>query len=159
MVAIVFPALSHAQQKVKFGHLNMEDVYKLMPGTDTLDANFQAYFKDLQDEGEALQKEVEKVYMEYQQKQATYSPAVRKMKEEEIQKMMMELQNFEQEAQIKLSQKKEELLMPFQEKILDAAKAVAKEEGYTYIFNASALSYAADSEDIANKVKTKLGIK
>ncbi|MCQ2287395.1 MAG: OmpH family outer membrane protein [Bacteroidales bacterium] len=157
--AFIFPAVTFAQKKVKFGHLDMEAIYAQMPGTDTLQTHFQAYLEELENEGLAMQNEVQKAYNEYQQKQATYSPAVAKVKEEEIQKMLENLQEFEKNAQLLLQEKKEELLMPFQEKIMAAAKEVGKEGGYTYIFDASKLSYAAESEDIADMVKAKLGIK
>lgn len=152
------PFFADAQKKVKFGHLDLEEVYDVMPGKDTIDAQYKAFMADLEAEGTAMQKEFETVTLEYQQKQHTYTPAQAKIKEDEIQKMYQKLQEFSSNAYEQLEEKKEELLMPFQTRIIEAAQAVAREEGYTYIFNAAALSYGADSENIADKVKAKLGI-
>lgn len=154
---LVLPALMFAQD-VKFGHVDMEKIYASMPGIDTVESNYKAFYAELEEEATALSKEFEKAYTEYEQKRDTYSAAVAKVKEQELQKMMAKIQTFQEEAEQRVAQRKEELIMPFQEKILEAVNAVAKEGNYTYIFNAALLSFGADSEDIAPKVKQKLGI-
>ena len=160
IIAFLFalPFLAEAQHKVKFGHLDLEEIYDVMPGKDTLDDIFKEYRASLEAEALAMQKEVEAAYTEYQQKQQTYSPAQAKIKQDEIQKMYQKLQEFSATANELLDDKKEELIMPFQTRIIEAAETVGREEGYTYIFNAAALSYGAESENIADKVKAKLGI-
>ena len=157
-VLCAMPFFAEAQHKVKFGHLDLEEVYDVMPGKDTIDVIFKEFRAGLEAEGLAMQKEVETAYTEYQQKQHTYTPAQAKIKQEEIQKMYHKLQEFTANANDMLEDKKEELIMPFQKRILEAAEEVGREEGYTYIFNAQALSYGAESENIADKVKAKLGI-
>ena len=63
------------------------------------------------------------------------------------------------DMQADLQAKQMELLKPFQEKILEAIKEVGKEFNFTYIFDTSMLTYYEQGEDIAAKVKQKLGIK
>lgn len=155
---LILPTLL-LSQNVKFGHVDVEKIYASMPGIDTVESNYKAFYAELEEEATALSQEFEKAYTEYEQKRATYSAAVAKVKEQELQKMMTKIQTFQEEAEQKVAKRKEELIMPFQEKILEAVNAVAKEENYTYIFNAALLSYSAESEDIAEKVKQKLGIK
>ena len=69
------------------------------------------------------------------------------------------IQTFTSSAESDLQLKQIEMLKPFQEKLIEAIKIVAKENGYTYIFDKNTVLYYSDSEDITNKVKAKLGIK
>ncbi|MDL2296320.1 OmpH family outer membrane protein [Bacteroidales bacterium OttesenSCG-928-C03] len=145
-------------QNTKFGHVSPEAIMEQMPGFDTAQNAMQAFQNELQSDGQMMVKEFQKKQQEYQDKSATYSASVKKIKEDELASMYQRIQNFSDSMEEKLEQKKYELLLPFQTKILDAIKIVAKEGGYTYIFNKSILSYSAKGDDISEKVKAKLGI-
>ena len=108
-----------------------------------------------------MAKEFQKKQEEYQQmvNKGTSSPAVLKIKEDELTNMYQRIQDFSQSAEQDLQAKQMELLKPFQEKILEAIKEVGKEFNFTYIFDTSMLTYYEQGEDIAAKVKQKLGIK
>ena len=60
-----------------------------------------------------------------------------------------------------LQEKEKELLQPIIDRAKQAIAEVAKENGYTYIFDTSAgtLLYQQDSDDILALVKKKLGLK
>ncbi|MFN9882854.1 MAG: OmpH family outer membrane protein, partial [Bacteroidota bacterium] len=64
-------------------------------------------------------------------------------------------------AQEKLQTKKQEIYSPILKKAEDAVKAVAKENGYAYVFDTSigAVIYAQDADDIMPLVKKKLNLK
>ena len=72
----------------------------------------------------------------------------------------MEIAKFQQEIQQKLYEKSEALLKPIRDKIQNAIDQVAKENGYSYIFDQSMgiLLYADESVDVSAKVKAKLGM-
>ena len=57
-------------------------------------------------------------------------------------------------------EKSETLLKPIRDKIQAAIDEVAKENGYTYIFDRSVgiILYAEDSTDISGLVRAKLGM-
>lgn len=160
IIALMFPIMGFAQQKTKFGHVNYGDIIKEMPGIDSVQkvvADFQA---ELQATGEGM-------YAEFQKKQAEYqelgnkgtSAAVIKIKEDELTQMYARIQEFSEAAEMDLQNKQMELLKPFQEKVMDAIKEVAKENNFTYIFDTSTLTYYEQGEDISAKVRVKLGIK
>ena len=110
--------------------------------------------------GEEMAKEFQKKQEEYQQlANKGTSAAVLKIKEDELTNMYKRIQDFSQSAEQDLQAKQLELLKPFQEKILDAIKAVGKEHNFTYIFDTSTLTYYEQGEDVSAKVKQKLGIK
>jgi len=71
------------------------------------------------------------------------------------------VEEFKNQSQELLSKKEQELIQPLIDKAKKAISDVAKERGYTYIFDVSAgsLLYYQDSDDIMPYVKEKLGIK
>jgi outer membrane protein len=70
------------------------------------------------------------------------------------------MDSFEVTATQDLQQKEVELTSPIIEKARNAVEAVAKENGYSYIFNSTEglLLYAQPSDDVMDMVKAKLGI-
>jgi len=72
---------------------------------------------------------------------------------------VQDMQGEEQRIQQELQKKQEEYSTPIQKKALDAVQAVAKENGYTYVFVKEALLVSPPSDDLAPLVKKKLGLK
>ena len=69
---------------------------------------------------------------------------------------------YEQEMQSQLAAKREELLAPILEEVRNAIQAVAKDNGYSYIFDGSpgigVLLYADETTNVTGLVKAKLGL-
>ena len=82
-------------------------------------------------------------------------------KEKELSDLGQRIQDFQQTAQESIQKKKEEIYGPILKKAEDAIHTIAKDKGYSYIFDTSvgAFLYAVDSDDIMAMVKTKLGLK
>ena len=160
LAALLCPFASFAQQKVKFGHLDYGEIIKVMPGIDTVQKVVADMQAELQATGEEMAKEFQKKQEEYQKMvNAGKSAAVLKIKEDELTDMYQRIQEFSQTAEQQLQEKQMDLLKPFHEKIKEAISQVAKEHNFTYIFDTSMLTYYEQGEDIAAKVKQKLGIK
>ena len=83
------------------------------------------------------------------------------MKAKEINDLEQRIQDFQDSAQQSLQKKKEEIYTPIIKKAEDAIKGIAKEKGYSYIFDTSVgvVLFAQESDDILPQVKTKLGLK
>lgn len=146
-------------QKAKFGHVDYAEIISVMPETDSAQVVVKQLKLDLEAEAGIMQKEFQTKYEDFAQKQATYSPAVAKVKQKELEDMYERLQAFAQGAQSQIQTKQEELLAPVQAKVLEAIKEVAKAENYTYIFDVSTVAYGWDTTDLTDKVKAKLGLK
>ena len=86
---------------------------------------------------------------------------IRTTKEQELSELQQRIQSYQQNAQKTLQEKEAELLQPIIDRAKKAISDVAKENGYTYIFDSSAgtLLYQQDSDDIMSLVKKKLGLK
>lgn len=161
VMAFAIIAMASAAQAQKFGHVNFAKLYSEMPGQDSIKKAYEAYAKGLQNQLATMQAELENKYMDYQANQATWSNIIRQTKEREIQDIQGRMEDFNTQAQQDLRSKEDELTAPIIEKARKAVEDVAKESGYTYIFNSTdgLLLYANPSDDIMALVKKKLGIK
>ena len=80
--------------------------------------------------------------------------------ESEIMDLQQRIQSFQASAQEQLQMKEQDLLQPIIDKAKKAIEDVAKENGYTYIFDSGlgVLLYMPEGDDVKALVKTKLGI-
>lgn len=146
-------------QKAKFGHVDYAGIIEVLPETDSAQVVVKQLKADLEAEAAVMQQEFQAKYEDFAQKQATFSPAVAKVKQKELEDMYQRLQAFAEGAQSQLEAKQAELLAPVQEKVLNAVKEVAKAENFTYVFDISTVAYGWDTTDLTDKVKAKLGLK
>jgi outer membrane protein len=152
---------SFSQTKTKFGHLDFAKLYGMMPELDSVRGLFDAYNKSIQDQFAAMQTELENKFMDYQANVNSMSEIIRTTKEAEINDLKERMDAFEAKATQDLQAKEAELTAPIIKKAREAVQEIAKENGYTYVFNSSEglLLYAEPSDDIIGMVKNKLGIK
>ncbi len=92
------------------------------------------------------------------------SDIVKQTKEQELSDMNRRIQEFQTTAQNQLQEKQVELFQPIYAKVDKAIKAVGKENGFLYIFNAAQggpLLYFDEtkSTDVTALAKAKLGLK
>ena len=156
-----FGATAYAQKTVKLGHINSTDLMQIMPGKDSAQAAFQNKVTELEAALTAMQEEFQTKYSDYQERQAQMTELIRKTKEQELLDLRQRIETYQQNAQQELQEKEKELLQPIIDKAKQAIADVAKENGYSYIFDTSAgtLLYQQDSDDILPLVKKKLGLK
>ncbi len=146
-------------QKAKFGHVNSNAVFTLMPEKQVASKAVEDYAMTLETQLQSLNKELELKYNDYMEKQETMSPSIKQMKEEEIVNLQQRIQAFQTRAQEDMQAKEIELLEPIYTKIQNAIKEVGEENSFIYIFDESTLLYhSSESVDVTNMVKTKLGI-
>ncbi|MBE0661822.1 MAG: OmpH family outer membrane protein [Bacteroidales bacterium] len=158
---LVFTTLNvSAQSKAKFGHIDFAVLYAAMPGQDSIKTIFEQYTKDLQDTFASMTNEYQTKLQDYQANMATMSNLIRQNKEREIMDIQTRMEDFRTQAEQDLQQKELELTTPIIDKARQAVSDVAKENGYTYVFNSSEglLLYSDPSDDILPLVKKKLNI-
>lgn len=159
-VLIILAFNINAQDKEKFGHVDFAKLYSLMPGQDSIQTAYQDYAQSLKSTLDAMQAELENKYTDYQANVNSMSTIIRTTKEKEIQDLQSRIEEFQMSAQQDLQAKEAELTQPIIDKATKAVKDVAKENGYTYIFNSSEglLLYSDPGDDVLPLVKKKLGI-
>lgn len=182
--ALVLSAnIANAQQK--FGHLNTDDLYDVMPEAIAAQKELQTLSTQKQTEYDKMIAEYGVKYKAAQDKEKIAVEKQRTMSEankdvvtkelevlgKELQQASQELQDFQkriEDAKTKAAkdiQDKQALLFPtVSKKLSTAIAAVAKEKGIAYVFDLSVtqgfnnLLYSDGGEDITAAVKAKLGI-
>ncbi|MCR4660353.1 MAG: OmpH family outer membrane protein [Bacteroidales bacterium] len=161
-LAVIFAlcGTAMAQKNIKLGHINSNELMQIMPGRDSAQAVLQAEVTELEGTLKAMQSEMEQRYNDYMEKQNGWTDLIKQTKQREIQDMGARIEEFQRSAQTQLQEREAELLKPIIDRAKDAIDQVAKEGGYTYVFDSGtgALLYSQDSEDLMPLVKKKLGL-
>jgi outer membrane protein len=154
------PKDADAQIKPKFGHVNSSAVLPLMPEYDSIQKTYQAYYLNLEKEGDMMSAEYESKLQEYMKNKEQYTPLLQQLKEKEIMDLQQRIQAFEASVTDDLQGKKELLMKPLLERFRKAVEDVAKDGKFNYVFDnrLEMLLYADQSDDITTLVKQKLGI-
>jgi outer membrane protein len=132
----------------------------LMPEVKVADSMLQVFQKNLEQLNTSMLQEYQTEIVNYQRDSATMTPVTRTLKKQEISDLGSRIQAFQQSAPDSLQSKKQQLYAPILKKANDAVQAVAKANGYSYVFDTSsgAVVYAPDTDDIIALVKKQLGI-
>ena len=147
-------------QTIKLGHINSLELLSFMKGVKEADSQLEAYAKTLDEQNSAMLAEYDAKVKEYKENEPGMMDAIKEVKLGGIQDLQDRILKFQQSAEDKLAAKREELIGPILEKAQKAIDEVAKENGYTYVFDTSAGSilFSNESNDIMPLVKTKLGL-
>ena len=159
---LCFPILfSTALKAQKIGHIRLDSLINMMPEAKEAKQKGQEYYTKLEDQVKVMTGELQSKYEEYQKEAPTMSDLIKQTKEKELQDLQKRIQDFQQQAQQDLQKKNDELSKPIYEKANKAIAAVAKENGYKYILDASAggvVIYSEPGEDVMGLVVKKLGL-
>ena len=150
-----------AQQRIAF--VNSTKIFQNLPAAQEAQKRIDAFGKPLQDSLDAMKRDLQARYEEYQKKEALYNDATKKSEQQKL----IELQNRVQEFSVEkfgqegeLAKKTEQIINPIRDKIKSAISAVAKEEKYHFVFDQTEqiqiLLYGDPTADITFKVLDKL---
>lgn len=152
----------HAQTAApKLGHINTTQLLGMMPETKNADSLLQKFGSSLESQLKTMTAEYQNKIADFKTKESSMAEPVRDAKVKEIGDLEQRIQDFQESAQSSMQKKKEELYSPVIKKAEEAINTVAKDKGFTYIFDTSvgAVLFAADSDDVMPLVKQKLGLK
>ena len=155
---LLFAGKAGAQSK--FGYISVQNIVGLMPETAKIDSMLQRYQAD------SINPQYPQIVQLYQYKDSVYRDtvhpapaAVKKQIEQELPGLINQIQNWDQIVNQAIQAKQDELLAPIYRKVNDAIRAVAKEKGYTHVFNKEAFLVAPEGDDMILLVATKLKLK
>lgn len=168
LMLTAFLPKGHAQTGAKpfrLGYTNQQLIFSFMPEAKQIETELRAYEQKLSESLNVKRAYLETKLQEYQslREQGRLKPEEEEAQRKDLMKLQEEVQRAAEEAEQKLQEKSDVLLKPVQERIQTAIDAVAKEEGYTYIFNTSAggttiMLFGPAEDDVTDKVLKKLGI-
>jgi outer membrane protein len=158
---LVFGGAASAQS-LKIGYIDSNEIMGLMPESDSAEAKMMKFQQQLENELRVMATELQKKGADYERDIATMSNLIKQSKEKELQDLQTRIQDFRQNAEDEINNKRSELLTPIIDKVKKAIDDVGKEKGYTYILDAAqgAILYkSANADDATSAVKEKLKLK
>jgi len=153
-------SVNQAQAQTKIGYISQNELIASMPEYKKADTSMADYQSALQQNFEDMKKEyLEQDSLLNSKDTAKYTKAQLELKRRNMGEMYLKLQGWNQQAQQLVTQKQQDLIAPIQKKALEMIQAVAKENGYTYVFAKEALLVYPGADDLMPLVKKKLNLK
>ncbi len=157
LISVVF-----GQENIKIGYTNAEYIAYSHP-------DYQVILRQLEEHKGKIQQMMQQKYKEYEtlgrefqqlQQQPGVDELILRDKQQQAMNKEAEIQQFQATAEQGMMEKQQQLMVPLQKKIQVAIEAVAKEKGYTHVFDGNSLLYMvnAESSNITDDVLKKLGI-
>lgn len=164
MVLVAGVSLFGNAQKV--GWTNVELLLAYLPETEAMEKKLGDLEKAALEQLEIKQKYYQQKLLEYMEvKEAgKLSEAMDQAAQTELTKLQSEIQDGVKLAELKLVEKRMEMLKPIQEKMQKAIDDVSKEQGYAYILNNAmgsgipTIIYGTAEDDVTEAIAKKLGI-
>ncbi|KAA9325453.1 OmpH family outer membrane protein [Adhaeribacter soli] len=160
-------AVSYAQTAapIKIGYTNVDYVMSQMPESKQIEADLKAYSAQLENQLKSKYQEFETKGQAYQKGAATMTDVVKADKEKELMNLRTSIEEFQKNADVSLQKKQQQLMEPVLDKLQKAIDDVAKENGYTYVFNSDAgygttpvLLHGPEDGNISDLVLKKMGV-
>ncbi len=156
-VMIVSTFGASAQQKI--GYISTDELVGAMPEAEKAEAELKEYQASLAQQGQDMMKELNEKDSLFVRDSAKLSPSMKEIKKNELLSLYQRVQGWNQQAQEMYQQEAQKKIAPIRTKALDAIRAVAKDNGYTYVLDVNSVIVGPPGDDIVSLVKEKLGVK
>lgn len=161
LIAAVLVFSSGAAMAQKTGYVDLNLVIQIMPDAARIDSMMQVYQQD------SLGKQFESLVRDYKYRDSilsskdtlTMPASVRQQHESTLQQVGYQIQNWQNISGQYYQAKQNQLLEPVYRKVLKAVQDVAKEKGYSYVYDKSVLIVGPTGDDLLPAVAQKLNIK
>lgn len=148
-----------ASAQTKIGYISTDELIGLMPEAEKAEAELREYQTALGQQGQERMRDLSIKDSTFSKDSAKLSPSMKEIKKKELFELYQRVQGFQTEAQEMYQEEAQRKITPIRAKAMDAIRLVAKENGYTYIFDVNAVIVAPPGDDVLALVKKKLGIK
>ena len=144
----------------QLGKVNFQELVMLMPEMDAARETIAASQKEAEETYSAMVEEYQGKANQYQQKQASWTAAIRESKERELYEIQNRIQEFQNSISQELQQQQNQLTAPIQEKANKAVTEIAKAKGIVVLFDSSQAIYFDESKvlDITADARKALNI-
>ncbi|MEZ0539432.1 OmpH family outer membrane protein [Fibrella arboris] len=154
-----------AATPIKIGYTSMDYLLGQVPQAKDIQNQLTIQRTQLENESTRMQKEFQEKLQAYEKGGAQMSEVIRADREKELQGLQTRFQEFQKNAEATLQQKYQQLVSPVLQNIQKNIDAVAKENGYSHVFNLDAgagtaviLLYAPEDGNISDMVLKKMGV-
>ena len=142
----------------KFGYIDSDALLAEMPKVKQARANLEVLQKQLTTKGENMVKDFQTKLstLETKRQQGTITQKDLEAEAKKLEAKQLEIQKYEQDMYKQLADREQKELKPIIDEVNAAIKAVAKENGYQFIFEKKTLLYFDNAMDVSAQVKAKL---
>lgn len=160
IAAMATLSLAAAAQSPKFAYVDFNEIVMLMPEMDSARATMEENQKTNEEILMAMYEEYQAKAQQYEQKQASWTPAIRDSKQKEIMDIETRLQQTQQSLQQEMQQLQNSLQAPIYEKAQKAVSDIAKSKGCAAVFEKNSLLYLDQAQlvDLTPEARVALGI-
>jgi len=157
--AIVFS--SGAVMAQKTGYIDVQTMIQIMPDASRIDSLMEKYQQD------SIGRQFEVLVKDYKYRDSilsskdtvTMPPSVKAQHQQTMQQDAYQIQNWQSISQQYYQAKQNQYLEPVYRKVMNALQAVAKEKGYTHVYDKSVFIIAPTGDDLLPSVAQKLNVK
>ena len=156
--ALLVAASAFAQTKT--GYVNTTELIQLQPAMDTVRTQLESAQKETYETYQAMIEEYQTKATTFQQKQASWTPAIKESKQKELNEIGNRIQEFEQSANQDLQQMQQTLQAPIYQRVNEEIQKIAKVKNLAMVFDIASVLYIdpAQSIDLTPELRTILGI-
>ncbi len=164
MGAVVLASAVSASAQQKVGWIDSQEIMKKFPAALEAQTKLDGLVAQWQGEINKLQSQFQQEASDYQKRRLILPEQARVQEEQKLadmQKQIVDLRNRRFGEHGDLYQQQNAIMRPVQEQVLNAIDAVAKKDGYDYIFDKSGqilLMFASDKYDVTQQVLDELKI-
>lgn len=157
--AVMALGMFTATAQNKMGYINTDELISTMPEAAKAQTELQEFQASLAQQYQDLSAELNAKDSAFVKDSIKLSASMKEIKKKELFEIYQRVQNYQQTSQEEYQAEANKKIAPIREKALNAINAVAKENGYSYIFNEDNLLVKPAGDNILQLVKNKLGIK
>lgn len=148
IAAMAIVSVAASAQNLKFGYVNYTELVQLMPEMDSVRVQIEAQERETYETLSAMYEEYQTKAQQYQQKEATWTPAIRDSKLKELQEIEARFQESQQIFQQELQQMQQMLQAPVAEKAQATVTELAKAHGLAFVFEETQMIYIDPAQGV-----------
>jgi outer membrane protein len=148
IAAMAVISVAATAQNLKFGYVNYTELVQLVPEMDTVREQLEAQEKETYETLGAMYQEYQTKAEQFQQKQSTWTPAIRDSKMKELQEIEARFQENQQIFQQELQQMQQMLQAPVMEKVQNTVTELAKAQGLAFVFEETQMLYIDPAQGV-----------
>jgi len=152
---------SSAAQAQKTGYIDVNTLIQIMPDAGRIDSLMNKFQQD------SLAEEFSTLVRDYKYRDSilsskdtlTMPPSVKAQHQQTLQNVLYQINNWQSISQQYYQAKQNQYLEPVYRKVMKAIQDVAKEKGYTYVYDKSVLIVGPTGDDLLPAVAQRLSVK
>ena len=161
IVAAAFIFSSSAVMAQKTGYIDINTVIQIMPDAQRIDSLMEKYQQD------SIGKQFEILVKDYKYRDSiltskdtlTMPTSVKLQHQQTLQNDAYQIQNWQSISQQYYQAKQNQYLEPVYRKVISALQALAKEKGYTHVYDKSVFIIAPTGDDLLPALAQRLNVK